>query len=250
MIPQTVRKKAFTLTELLFVIAVIGILVAILMPAVNSLRRSANQAHGAVNMRQLGVALNLFTNDHQGQIPAWMTVIGDVDPSVATNQDKLFFWQVLPYLNDVDVGATALEKVDAGRIYKELNSPGVPEDYGYRINVGDDYYTVQFAVNKALDKSIYAGPDGNGLSRPTRLTDLIAPEKTAWLTVGAGSFVESSGQNPSFELPDSSVIPGWTERIWFPYSRKTNILFIDGHVESRAAPLDQDILNPWRNGGN
>jgi prepilin-type N-terminal cleavage/methylation domain-containing protein len=52
MIPQTVRKKAFTLTELLFVIAVIGILVAILMPAVNSLRRSANQAHGAVNMRR------------------------------------------------------------------------------------------------------------------------------------------------------------------------------------------------------
>lgn len=66
---QAKHRAAFTLIELLTVIAIIGILAAILMPVVGHLRHKAKVADSTSRLRSLGVATNLYAADHQGAWP-------------------------------------------------------------------------------------------------------------------------------------------------------------------------------------
>jgi prepilin-type N-terminal cleavage/methylation domain-containing protein len=85
------RTKGFTLIELLVVIAIIALLMGILMPA---LQRVKKQAKGVVcknNMKQIGMAANVYAEDHDFFIPrsaGWSTIT-DMRP---------WFQCVMPYL--------------------------------------------------------------------------------------------------------------------------------------------------------
>src|SRR6187431_616888 len=63
------RQTAFTLVELLVVIGIIGLLVSILLPALNRARESANRVKCMSNMKQLMTAALLFANEHKGSLP-------------------------------------------------------------------------------------------------------------------------------------------------------------------------------------
>jgi prepilin-type N-terminal cleavage/methylation domain-containing protein len=60
---------AFTLIELLTVIAIIGILAAILIPVVGMVREQARGAKCLSNLRQIGFAYQFYSNDHRGYLP-------------------------------------------------------------------------------------------------------------------------------------------------------------------------------------
>ncbi|RRJ97638.1 type II secretion system protein [Opitutaceae bacterium TAV4] len=63
----TSAKRAFTLVELLTVIAIIGVLAGILIPTVAAVRNTARTAQCASNLRQIGMASILFAEDHKGK---------------------------------------------------------------------------------------------------------------------------------------------------------------------------------------
>ncbi len=62
-------RAAFTLIELLTVIAIIGVLAAIIVPTVGAVRASARASQCASNLRQLGVATTLFAADNRDRLP-------------------------------------------------------------------------------------------------------------------------------------------------------------------------------------
>ena len=66
---MTRSRSGFTLIELLVVVAIISILAALLLPAVRDARRRALTTFCSTNLRQVGVAMRLYINEHDGILP-------------------------------------------------------------------------------------------------------------------------------------------------------------------------------------
>src|SRR5690242_7122932 len=66
---QPRKNRAFTLVELLVVIAIIAILAALLLPALLGGKKRAQRIQCIANLKQIGLAAQIFAHDHQGRFP-------------------------------------------------------------------------------------------------------------------------------------------------------------------------------------
>ena len=64
------QRRAFTLIELLVVMVIIALLVGLLLPALGRAREEARKTQCRSNLRQIGLAMNIYANDNQGWTPA------------------------------------------------------------------------------------------------------------------------------------------------------------------------------------
>jgi prepilin-type processing-associated H-X9-DG protein/prepilin-type N-terminal cleavage/methylation domain-containing protein len=70
--PSRSRLSAFTLVELLAVIAILAILMALLFPALGKMHEKTNTTKCVGNLRQIGALVGIYVADNDGYLPYWL----------------------------------------------------------------------------------------------------------------------------------------------------------------------------------
>lgn len=107
-------RRGFTLVELIVVLAIIGVLMGLLLPAVQKARESASRIKCLNNLRQLGLALHNYEGEHGFFPPGMICSVDDTSDAEATG-----FTLLLPYL----------EQENVARIYSLAEPWSAPVNY-------------------------------------------------------------------------------------------------------------------------
>ena len=165
------RQKSFTLIELLVVITIIGMLMGLLLPAVQKVRGAAARLQCSNNLKQIGLAMMNYESTYR-MFPAGYLDNMTTNPpnsSATSNPDPIIGWGwgtlLLPYLEQeplyksINVNSIAMNNTSAAAIaFRKTVIKGFvsPSD-----DTGINTFTISgTGGNFELAKSSYAGVNG------------------------------------------------------------------------------------------
>lgn len=115
-------RRGFTLVELLVVIAIIGVLIGLLLPAINAARESGRRANCVNHMKQIGLGLQNYASSFQ-TLPASAGLKMPQGSTTRTVQGWSFLVKILPYIEQKNLYDT-LNMAEPDPLNPTLNSAG------------------------------------------------------------------------------------------------------------------------------
>ena len=189
---------AFTLMELLIVIAIIAILAAIAIPVITSVKRAGLQTKSVSRLRDLQAASIQYAGEHdQFYVPIWDM---DIDQPWFLNPDFLKYF--VPNLSSYWWGNSP----------ENVQSPLVP-----------------LSIGQAMGTSYGINSDSmDWPPRPRHAASVPVPSRMLAFAESQDWHVNEWGSNGRYKVPEA--YNGAT--VAYRYNKMTNGVFFDGHVET------------------
>jgi prepilin-type N-terminal cleavage/methylation domain-containing protein/prepilin-type processing-associated H-X9-DG protein len=229
---QSAIRNGFTLIELLVVIAIIAILAAILFPVFAQAREAARKASCQSNLRQLGTALSMYVQDHEGYFPLHYTLpptytsggywFGTLNAGVVDKTQGMLY----PYTKNHQIqlcpsfaGKFAYNGATGGYGYNWIYLASNTAQFRY-----GDYPVSEAEINRPADCIAFA-------------------DVATWKNSPSPGVYETFSIAP----PSSSLGFGDFPNAHFRHNGVCNAVFVDGHVKAvkplRRATNVNDVVN-------
>lgn len=231
-------KAAFTLIEILVVLGILMLLAAILLPAFSRVRDSGRRTACQSNLKQIGMALNQYTQDWDEILAAdWYATAGTPDKTDwASAPDPQYKWMdaIYPYTKSEQIftcpAATGI-RARPWVYYKHLTVPQT-DDYGSYVML-HGYGPSNTGLSPAVSH-----PHTLSGAFPVNIARAESPTTTAWVTDG-----ESGNYANTFyaQCTDTRDLDETEAR----HLSTLNVLYLDGHVKA----VREDALNKRNEAG-
>ncbi len=214
-------RSGLSIIEMLVVVALVAILTSFLLGAVKTVRRSAQAATCASNLRQIGIATSLYAQDRRGFLP-----------SARQGKFSNIYWFSLlgPYTDAKEVAGvnSANDFQDAmNNVVKAC--PNRQKTGGFKWELG---YAMNGCVRMPQNNDENSWVPETGIYRDWRLVQVSESGRRAMVGDGGDWHVIFAGGN-------------WYGLSSARHGTTSNYLFYDGHVAALARPqAEHAITNP------
>jgi len=249
------RRRAFTMIELMIVIAIIAILISLLLPAIQASREVARRSQCANNLMQLGIAFGSYASTHTVLPPGVVEATGPIR-NLPAGYHHNWVVQILPYIGQTNIydrfnfRAGVYDPSNDTACEVTISTLLCPSDNSFGGSAS--YHTNYAGCHHDVDAPIAADNHGvlylNSRVRPDQIPDgagftiLLGEIRTGGPTLGWASGTRCTLRNtgvPLGELDPLVQSPGLTSQLTNNPPRDVVFAIVEELAQEKLWPVER-----------